>query len=120
LLYNEQASQVARKRMEQVSKEKISAIQSKLPFSMREEHLISNLPANIQLPLRPQLEKMLELHMDVFHYSRTPKVLEEHWRELKAAWLLVDQRTPNHALTEEEKSVTLLINFFIKIFFSPD
>uniref|UniRef100_A0A915E9S5 Microspherule protein N-terminal domain-containing protein n=1 Tax=Ditylenchus dipsaci TaxID=166011 RepID=A0A915E9S5_9BILA len=37
-------------------------------------------------------DKILEQNRTVFHHSRSAKVLEEHWRELKYYGLVVDQK----------------------------
>jgi hypothetical protein len=90
--------------MEQMSKERIQSIMSRIPFSYREEQLISEIPSNVGQNLHLHLERLLEQHRNAFHHARTIKGLEEHWRTLKASSLLVDQqRTPQ--LPEEENYV---------------
>lgn len=93
LLYNEQTSNLARQRMEQLSKDRIRTIQAKIPFSHEEEHLIRQIPSTIlQHLLHLNLEQLLEQNQHAFHHARTVRVLEEHWRELKHARLLADQQ----------------------------
>ncbi|KAL3098721.1 hypothetical protein niasHT_024475 [Heterodera trifolii] len=102
MLYNEQTSTLTRKRMEQISKEKIRAIQSKIPFSHEEEHLIRQIPSNVQQHLlQLHIDQLLEQNQQIFHHSRTLKAVEEHWRELKNVRLLIDQ-TPQKEDTQEE------------------
>uniref|UniRef100_A0A183CKZ6 MCRS_N domain-containing protein n=1 Tax=Globodera pallida TaxID=36090 RepID=A0A183CKZ6_GLOPA len=102
LLYDEQTSNLARKRMEQITKEKIRAIQSKIPFSHEEEHLIRKIPAVVQQNLvQLHIEQLLEQNQHIFHHARTVKVVEEHWRELKNVRLLIDQ-SPQRDDNQEE------------------
>jgi hypothetical protein len=118
-MYNEQVSKLARKRMEQISKEQINSIQMRVPFSMQEEQLICQIPSDVLQPFH-HIEKLFEQNRDTFHHARDVggfnwavkqaiikqvKTLEEHWRELKSLYLLVDQQTPPAHLCDEDNLV---------------
>jgi len=91
LLYDEETSKGSKRRSEALSRERIRAIQSKIPFSADEEQLVKAVSSAIN-PTGQCFEQLLEQHRQVFHHARTPKVVEEYWRELKYYGLLADQR----------------------------
>jgi len=79
--------------MEQMEKQKIISIQERIPFSLSEENLLRQIPSSAPQPISSILSKILEQNRDTtFHYARTVKILEEHWRELRLYGLLNDQR----------------------------
>ncbi|CAK5054371.1 unnamed protein product [Meloidogyne enterolobii] len=93
LLYDEESSLIAKRRMEQMEKQKIISIQERIPFSLSEENLLRQIPSSAPQPISSILSKILEQNRDTtFHYARTVKILEEHWRELRLYGLLNDQR----------------------------
>lgn len=89
LLYDENVSNIAKRRMDQVGRDKLRLIQSKIPFSTAEEEIIRGVASITNNPL---FEKILEQNRHIFHHARTSKVIEEHWRELKYFGLLIDQK----------------------------
>lgn len=92
LLYDENVSRVARRRMDQVGRDKLRLIQSKIPFSAAEEEIIRGV-TSMTSSTAQVFEKILEQNRHIFHHARTPKVIEEHWRELKYFGLLADQKS---------------------------
>uniref|UniRef100_A0A914CKF7 FHA domain-containing protein n=1 Tax=Acrobeloides nanus TaxID=290746 RepID=A0A914CKF7_9BILA len=97
LMYDETISVMAKKRMETVPREKIRAIQSRIPFSASEENLLIMIPST--KTGQHIFEDVLDRNRHVFHHARNPKVVEDHWKELKFWGLLVDQ---NPQMFEEE------------------
>ena len=71
MLYDEKASQNARKQMESIDKKRILDILARIPFSMREEQLISQIPSTVPPPIQMHLERILEQNRDQFHHART-------------------------------------------------
>lgn len=98
LLYHEEMSRAARKRMDAIGRERIRQIQSKIPFSVTEEDIIRAIPSSVTLS--PSFfERVLDQNRAEFHHARTSKVLEDYWRDLKYYNLLVDQK-PMHSENE--------------------
>lgn len=89
LMYDENISFMAKKRMESIAREKVRFIQSKIPFSTQEEEILIMIPST--KTSQHVFDEALERNRHVFHYARNSKVLEEHWKELKFWGLLVDQ-----------------------------
>lgn len=93
LMYDENLSRAARKRMDGHNKEKIRAIQSRIPFSTDEEDIIRSVPSGTEGDkLASVFEGLREQHKEIFHHARNAKVIEDHWRELKYWGLLADQK----------------------------
>ena len=93
LLYDENTSFNSKRRIEGLNKEKTRLIQSRIPFSADEEQLVRSVVSGTQQTAQC-FEQLVEQNRQVFHHARTPKVVEEYWRELKYYGLLVDQRPP--------------------------
>lgn len=111
LLYDENVSRIAKRRMDQVGRDKLRLIQSKIPFSSFEEEIIRGVSSINNSPI---FEKILEQNRHIFHHARTSKVIEEHWRELKYFGLLSDQKTI--ACNDDLFEVNLLFLFLSFIF----
>uniref|UniRef100_A0A915LGR7 Microspherule protein N-terminal domain-containing protein n=1 Tax=Meloidogyne javanica TaxID=6303 RepID=A0A915LGR7_MELJA len=72
LLYDEESSLIAKRRMEQMEKQKIISIQERIPFSLSEENLLRQIPSSTPQPISSILSKILEQNRDTtFHYART-------------------------------------------------
>jgi chemotaxis methyl-accepting protein methylase len=81
LLYDENASKEAKKKMNSLSREKVRSLLSKIPFSSEEDKLIRSIPSNTsQQQMSILMEDMLIRQSETFHHARTLKILEEHWR----------------------------------------
>lgn len=89
LMYDENISAMAKKRMESIAREKVRSIQSKIPFSTQEEEVLIMVPST--KTGQHVFDEILERNRHAFHYARNSKVLEDHWKELKFWGLLVDQ-----------------------------
>lgn len=97
LMYDENLSRPAKKRMDGHNKEKIRAIQSRIPFSTEEEDIIRTVPSGTEgEKVTAAIANLLEQHKEMFHHARNVKVIEEHWRELKYWGLLSDQKQVPH------------------------
>lgn len=90
LLYVDEISRLAKKRMDNVNREKSLQIQSKIPLNAEEDALLCSIPSNNTNPQK--FEELIKENLSVFHFARTTKVLEEMWRERKFYGLLVDQK----------------------------
>ncbi|KAI1731647.1 FHA domain-containing protein [Ditylenchus destructor] len=92
LLYDENVSRLARKRMDALGRDKIRAIQAKIPFTTDEEDVIKSVSSTTSGTLTQVFDKLLDQNRQALHHARTAKVLEDYWRELKYYGLLLDQR----------------------------
>lgn len=77
-------------RIEQLNPDQILKIQSHIPFSVEEEHILSEQTMHVSPPAGT-FENLLQQHRNVFHHARTPEILEQHWRSMKYCGLLADQ-----------------------------
>lgn len=90
LLYVEEISRLAKKRMDNINREKSLQIQAKIPLNNEEDVLLCSIASNNSNPQK--FDEILKENLTIFHFARTSKVLEEMWRERKFYGLLIDQK----------------------------
>lgn len=90
LLYVEEISRLAKKRMDNINREKSLQIQAKIPLNNEEDVLLCSIASNNSNPQK--FDEILKENSTIFHFARTSKVLEEMWRERKFYGLLIDQK----------------------------
>jgi hypothetical protein len=90
VLYDEQMNRATMERIEALPQEQILAVQANIPFSVEEEHILSEQSMHVSPP-PGTFENLIVQHRNVFHHARTPTVLEQHWRSMKHWGLLADQ-----------------------------
>uniref|UniRef100_A0A915PIE8 FHA domain-containing protein n=1 Tax=Setaria digitata TaxID=48799 RepID=A0A915PIE8_9BILA len=100
LLYDEGVSNVAKRRIADLSLETISAVQSRTVFTVEEEELLSAIPSTTSGSNLAVFEQLLERNKEVFHHARTPTVLQHHWLEMKNWDLLQDQRKASNRVLD--------------------
>ncbi|VDL82362.1 unnamed protein product [Nippostrongylus brasiliensis] len=85
LMYDDTLSRQAKKRMNELPIEEILRIQSRTPFTMREEDLLRGLDlGNISCPDRSMMEELIKKYPEDFHSARTPQSLLDHWHILNS------------------------------------
>ncbi|EFO21183.1 cell cycle-regulated factor p78 [Loa loa] len=92
LLYDETISNIAKRRIADLSVETISAVQSRTVFTIEEEELLSAIPSTTTGSDLSVFEQVLGRNKEAFHHARTACVLQQHWLEMKNWDLLQDQR----------------------------
>ncbi|KAL3998443.1 N-terminal region of micro-spherule family protein [Acanthocheilonema viteae] len=100
LLYDEVASNIAKRRIADLSVETISAVQSRTVFTVEEEELLSAIPSTTGGSDLAVFEQLLERNKEAFHHARTAYVLQQHWLEMKNWDLLQDQRKASNRVLD--------------------
>ncbi|VDK73351.1 unnamed protein product [Litomosoides sigmodontis] len=100
LLYDEAASNIAKKRIADLSVETISAVQSRTVFTVEEEELLSAIPSTTTGSDLAVFEQVLGRNKEAFHHARTASVLQQHWLEMKNWDLLQDQRKASNRVLD--------------------
>ncbi|KAK6106291.1 N-terminal region of micro-spherule family protein [Brugia pahangi] len=100
LLYDEVVSNVAKRRIADLSVETISAVQSRTVFTVEEEELLSAIPSATTGTDLAVFEQVLERNKEAFHHARTAYVLQQHWLEMKNWDLLQDQRKASNRVLD--------------------
>ncbi|KAI8497969.1 Microspherule protein 1 [Branchiostoma belcheri] len=90
LLYDPTISKLAVQAMRNLHPDVVAAINAKALYSKEEESLLAKVTSTSQ-PTVDIFADLLQKHPDVFHLSRTPKVLHTHWLQMKQYHLLADQ-----------------------------
>ncbi|VDO76338.1 unnamed protein product [Heligmosomoides polygyrus] len=89
LMYDDTLSRQAKKRMNELPLEEILRIQSRTPFTMREEDLLRGLDlGNMSCPDRAMMEDLIKKYPEDFHSARTPQSLLDHWHTLNSYGIL--------------------------------
>uniref|UniRef100_A0A0K0E462 FHA domain-containing protein n=1 Tax=Strongyloides stercoralis TaxID=6248 RepID=A0A0K0E462_STRER len=91
LMYNDTINKQVKKRIEVMNKDVIKEIQSKIPFSVKEEDIIGRISSTTKVNLGT-FEDLIHQHPNIFHVARTPKVLLDFWTSLNKVGYLEDQR----------------------------
>ncbi|VDN94258.1 unnamed protein product [Brugia pahangi] len=93
-------SNVAKRRIADLSVETISAVQSRTVFTVEEEELLSAIPSATTGTDLAVFEQVLERNKEAFHHARTAYVLQQHWLEMKNWDLLQDQRKASNRVLD--------------------
>ncbi|UMM15475.1 hypothetical protein L5515_002851 [Caenorhabditis briggsae] len=97
LMYDEKLSAMAKKRIDQMPVRQRLHIESRIPFTREEERRLMDLADKVWKPNRKEksdpenhtvltiehFKKILEENRSIFHISRTPQVLSDHFRRNK-------------------------------------
>ncbi|CAO4363686.1 unnamed protein product [Caenorhabditis nigoni] len=97
LMYDEKLSAMAKKRIDQMPVRQRLHIESRIPFTREEERRLMDLADKVWKPNRKEksdsenhtvltiehFKKILEEDRSIFHISRTPQVLSDHFRRNK-------------------------------------
>ncbi|VDK63195.1 unnamed protein product [Onchocerca ochengi] len=100
LLYDEAVSNIAKKRIADLSVETISAVQSRTVFTIEEEELLSAIPSTTSGSDLAVFEQILGRNKEAFHHARTASVLQQHWLEMKNWDLLQNQRKASNRVLD--------------------
>ncbi|PIC54889.1 hypothetical protein B9Z55_003957 [Caenorhabditis nigoni] len=120
LMYDEKLSAMAKKRIDQMPVRQRLHIESRIPFTREEERRLMDLADKVWKPNRKEksdsenhtvltiehFKKILEENRSIFHISRTPQVLSDHFRRNKLYGNLISSAI--RALTERVLLVSLL------------
>ncbi|KAM3720439.1 Microspherule protein [Dirofilaria immitis] len=100
LLYDETVSNIAKKRIADLSVDTISAVQSRTVFTVQEEELLSAIPSTTAGSDLAVFEQVLGRNKEAFHHARTACVLQQHWLEMKNWDLLQDQKKASNRVLD--------------------
>uniref|UniRef100_A0A0N4ZFU7 FHA domain-containing protein n=1 Tax=Parastrongyloides trichosuri TaxID=131310 RepID=A0A0N4ZFU7_PARTI len=102
LMYNDTINKQVKKRIEVMNKDVIKEIQSKIPFSLKEEDIVGRIHSTTKVNLGT-FEDLLQQHPNIFHVARTSKVLHDFWQSLNKIGFLEDQRASHYTDVATEK-----------------
>ncbi|MCP9257873.1 hypothetical protein DINM_001256 [Dirofilaria immitis] len=93
-------SNIAKKRIADLSVDTISAVQSRTVFTVQEEELLSAIPSTTAGSDLAVFEQVLGRNKEAFHHARTACVLQQHWLEMKNWDLLQDQKKASNRVLD--------------------
>ena len=122
ILYDSTISLFVQERLRKIPIDVKRRVLGKALFSEAEEHILCDINSN-NLPSLELFQNVLMKHRNIFHVSRTAKVLRKHWLLLRRYNLLANQGVNNQVSQEnfadvEEKLAENIVNNLNKVQFT--